>query len=159
MNLFSLTLVAVLAATSASPADRPPTETALPTWVVRPGVDPTTVRPGLVLAMESSPGPGTLHLRCTDEGPEVLVSWNEYLGSNSTGVVVRSGDRKPTVQKWTATPGWSALIAPDPMGLLERLLATGGVTLEVLPFRGGSARVSIPAGDLVRHLPRLASCR
>lgn len=157
MNLFSLTLVAVLAATAAPLADRNPTETDGVLWEVRSERRPNTPDSQLVLAMTSEPGPGVMRVRCTDDGPEVLVSWNEYLGSDNTAVVIRATGSVETAE-WLPSAGWSALIAPDPMDLLERLVAAGGLTLDILPFRGGSAQVSIAAGDLASHLPRLAEC-
>ncbi|HEV8264493.1 MAG TPA: hypothetical protein VGQ06_06050, partial [Gemmatimonadales bacterium] len=101
-----------------------------------------------------------LYVRCLNERLEAFVATGVVRGADTDyRITVRLSwaSRPPREETWSVSTDYAAVFAPDPVALIEQILATPELVLEFRPDNAAPVTARFNGAGLAAHLPRLRS--
>lgn len=102
----------------------------------------------------------TLIARCKENTTEVFVTWNVFLGTDSTEVLERFGSEPARTREWTLSTDNKATFHPgSDTEFLKTMLKHDKLLLQVTPYSESPVMISFDLRGLASVLPELqAAC-
>lgn len=134
-------------------------------WQITEKTNPLDDSKTVILAVASTEGTNrwgetpVLIARCKSDETEVYISWNEYLGSDSSRVTLRVGDEPARVELWQHSTDDQATFAQTDIRLLKQMLKANRLVAQVTPYKESPVTAIFPLAGLSEAIkPLRATC-
>lgn len=123
-----------------------------PAWVVIDSKSPLDDSQQVTAFITSEDGNTHFYMRCKEHKTDLLISTQEYVGSDDVKIIYRVGDSKPITSTWDSSTNGRAAFAKSPIELAKRLTNDTPLFVRIFTYRSSvDARFNLANVETARN--------